>query len=312
VSSEGTTGSKNGKAKARSQRRKLAAVRFGMRALSAVAPPLAARVALKLFRTPRRHVPWDGEREIMERARSVRIDVRGRPIAAWTWGSGTPVLLVHGWGSAAGRLASFVEPLVASGLSVVAFDAPGHGATEGPRQSSLPEFMFAIEAAASEFGPFAGVVAHSLGGAATTLAMARAVPIARAVLLAPSSNPAGYTRQFAEIVGIPAGIRERMEAFVERHFGIPWSEFDVLAAARRITVPALVFHDRGDAEVVWSEGAALAESWPGAELVTMSGVGHTRIVHDPAVVDGAIRFLSTGRGAAAADPLSAAGSSYPI
>jgi len=297
-------------AKARSQKRKLAVVRLGMRALSAVAPPLAARVAMKLFRTPRRHVPWDGEREIMGKARSVRIDVRGRPVAAWRWGSGDSVLLVHGWGSAGGRLGSFVEPLIAAGFSVVTFDAPGHGATEGPRQSSLPEFMFTIEAAASEFGPFAGVVAHSLGGAATTLAISRGVPAGRVVLVAPSSNPAGYTRQFADIVGTPAGIRERMEGLVERYFGIPWSEFDVLAAARRIAVPGLVFHDRSDAEVSWSEGAALAEAWPGAELVTTNGLGHTRIVHDAGVVAGAVRFLESGRGAA---PLpSAAGTSYPI
>lgn len=265
-----------------------------MRALSAVAPPLAARAAEVLFRTPPRHVPWEREREILAQGRPTRIESRVGEIAGWTWGAGDTVLLVHGWGSAGGRLGSFVQPLIERGFAVFAFDAPGHGATGG-RQSSLPEFMFSIEAAASAFGGFAGIVAHSLGGAAATLAMAGGVRASRAVLLAPSSNPGGYTRQFAQIVGIPPGIRQRMEAAIERRFGLAWSEFDVLAAARRLTVPALVIHDRADAEVAWSEGDALASAWPGAELVTTRGLGHTRIVHDGDVVRHAVGFLGDGR-----------------
>lgn len=278
-------------------RRKLAAVRAGLRALSFVAPPLAARAAMVLFRTPPRHVPWEREREILAAGRPLRIDVRGRQIAGWTWGEGEPVLLVHGWGSTGGRLGSFVEPLVERGFSVVAFDAPGHGATAGPRQSSLPEFMFSIEGAAAAVGPFAGIVAHSLGGPATTLAMARGVRAARAVFIAPSSDPGSYTRQFAEIVGISPGIRERMENSVERRFGIPWRDFDVLSAARGLSAPALVIHDGADAEVPWSDGEALAKAWPGAEMVTTQGLGHTRIVHDADVVRRAALFVTEGRAA---------------
>ena len=276
--------------RARSARRKLVLVRAALRSLSAVAPPLAARAAMAVFRMPPRHQPWEREREILAAGRPTRLDARGRSVAGWAWGSGEPVLLVHGWGSTGGRLGSFVEPLVERGFSVFTFDAPGHGATGG-RQSSLPEFVFSIEAAAAVCGEFAAIVAHSLGGAAATLAIDRGVRARRAVLLAPSSNPDGYTRQFARIVGIPEGIRERMEAGVERRFGIPWSAFDVLAAGRRLSVPALIIHDAADAEVPWSEGDALAQAWPGAALVTTQGLGHTRIVHDADVVRRAVAFL---------------------
>jgi pimeloyl-ACP methyl ester carboxylesterase len=285
-------GRKNpGNGRARSHRRQLAVIRSGIRMLSAVSPPLAGRVAMALFRKPPRHAEWEREREILAMARPSPFSVRGRRVAAWTWGDGDPVLLVHGWGSTGGRLGSLVEPLVASGFSVVAFDAPGHGASGG-WQSSLPEFLFSIEAAAGRFGRFSGIVGHSLGGAATALAIGRGLAAERAVFLAPSSNPAGYTRQFAEALGLPSTVRERMETTVERLFGIPWSAFDVLAAARRATVPGLVIHDRGDSEVPWSEGEALARAWPGAELVTTRGLGHTRIVHDAEVVRRAVRFLA--------------------
>ena len=114
--------------RAEALRRKLRYVRAGLEVLRTVAPPLAARAALALFRTPPRHVPWDREAEILAAGRPLTLDAKGDSVRAWRWGEGAPVLLVHGWGSTAGRLGSLVEPLVASGRSVLAFDAPGHDA----------------------------------------------------------------------------------------------------------------------------------------------------------------------------------------
>ena len=278
--------------------RRLAAVRLGMRTLGAVAPPLAARAAVALFRRPPGHTAWEGESAILDEGRRASFPVRGAPVSAWTWGAGPSILLVHGWGSRGGRLGSFVHPLVDAGFSVVAFDAPGHGATGG-RLSSLPEFLFSIEAAHQVYGPFAGIIGHSLGGAAATLAVGRGVRAGRVVLLAPAADPAGYTRRFSEIVGIAPGVRERMEARLVREFGLRWAEFDVLAAARRLAVPLLVFHDESDGEVPFRDGAAIASAWQSGSIVTTRGLGHRRIVHDPAVVARAVEFLAARESGAA-------------
>jgi hypothetical protein len=40
----------------------------------------------------------------------------------------------------------------------------------------------------------------------------------------------------------------------------------------------LVVHDRDDDDTYWTEGAALAEAWPGAQLLTTTGLGHRRIL----------------------------------
>lgn len=281
---------------ATARRRKLAVMRAGMRTLGAVSPALAARAAETLFRTPPPHTPWEGERALLSQGEPAPLSVRGMPVAAWTWGKGDPVLLVHGWGSRGARLGSFVAPLVAAGHRVVAFDAPGHGGSDR-RRSSLPEFIFTIEAAHEVHGPFAAIVAHSLGGASAALAMARGVRAGRAVFLAPAADPAGYTRRFAEIIGIDDRVRERMEAQLVRRFGLRWPEFDVLEAARRVTTPLLVFHDQGDSEIPLSDGAAIVKAWRGAELVTTRGLGHRRIVHDPNVLARAVAFLLERGGA---------------
>jgi len=277
-----------------------AAIRVGIRTLGAIAPPLAARTAEALFRTPPRHAAAARaeDAQLFQDSRPGSLSVRGAPIASWSWGDGPPVLLVHGWGSRAARLGSFVAPLVAAGHRVVAFDAPGHGGA-ALRRSSLPEFIFAIEAAHEEHGPFTAIVAHSMGGAATTLAMARGVHADRAVFLAPAANPAGYFGMFASILGLSDPIRARVEERIVRRFGMRWPEFDVLGAASRLRAPLLVVHDETDSDVPFADGSAIAAAWPGGTLVSTRGLGHKKIVHDPAVVSRCVQFVARRQAPAA-------------
>ena len=155
------------------------------------------------------------------------LSLDGRPLAVWRWGRGPAVLLVHGWGSRGSRLASFIAPLTEAGYSVVAFDAPGHGASAG-RLSSLPQFISAIQRLAARARALEAIVAHSMGGAATTLAMARGLRSGRVVFLAPAADPAGYSERFAEMVGLTPDVLARMKRSIERRFGQSWDDFDVL------------------------------------------------------------------------------------
>ena len=271
-------------------------LRLLFRGLSAVSPAAAAALAMVLFRRPPRHRDSAEERDALAKAERLFLSLNGKPLAAWRWGHGPAVLLVHGWGSRGSRLVSFVVPLTEAGYSVVAFDAPGHGASAG-RLSSLPQFISAIEAVARELGSLEAIVAHSMGGAATTLAMARGLPVRRVVFLAPAADPAGYSERFAEVLGLTPDVLGRMKQSIEHRFGTPWDDFDVLRAARKMTAPLLVFHDRDDRDVAWTDGEAIAAAWPGAELVSTAGLGHRRIVHDPEVVARAVAFLARPKSA---------------
>lgn len=267
-------------------------IRAGLRALTVAAPPLAVRAAAALFRTPPRHKTSDAERQLLAAGRMRRLRAGSSEIATWTWGEGPTMILVHGWGSRGARLGSFVEPLVSSGYSVVTFDSPAHGDSSG-RLSSLPQFIEALLAVARSHKSIDGIVAHSMGGAAAALAMARGLEVERAVFLAPAANPGAYTRLFADILGIPNGIRERMERHFEEQFGLRWEEFDVTRSVSSYSIPLLVFHDREDREVAWGDGDAITRAWPGAELVTTRGLGHIRIVHDADIVRRAVAFLDS-------------------
>jgi hypothetical protein len=50
--------------------------------------------------------------------------------------------------------------------------------------------------------------------------------------------------------------------------------------------------------VPWRHGAAVAQRWPGARLLSTSGLGHRRILEDDAVVRAAADFIA-GRAAVA-------------
>jgi pimeloyl-ACP methyl ester carboxylesterase len=78
---------------------------------------------------------------------------------------------------------------------------------------------------------------------------------------------------------------------IERRVGIRMSELVVPRLAAGLSTPALVVHDRADAEVPWNDGAAIATAWPGARLVATEGLGHRRILRDRHVVSGAASFV---------------------
>jgi hypothetical protein len=269
----------------------------GVGRLSRVAPGAAAWVAERLFLTPPRHAAPYRERDLLARARPGSVRVEGRRIATWTRGSGPRIMLVHGWGGRGAQLGAFVEPLVASGFSVAWFDGPAHGASGG-RRATIPEMAAALRGVAAALGPVRGIVAHSGGGVGSAWAVRRwlldgfvDLPEALA-LIAPPADFRGYLERFAEACGLTAGARERLDRRLTARIGAPAEAFDLPRLVADLPPAALVVHDREDAEVPWAEGAAVAEAWPGAELVTTRGLGHRRILRDPAVIARVTVFLT--------------------
>jgi hypothetical protein len=266
-------------------------------ALERTAPAVAGWWADRLFFTPLRPSLSARLQAIVTTGRRFEVPFGGGRLPAWRWGSGPNVLLVHGWGSRGGHLAALAAALVEAGFSPVAFDSPAHGEAPGPR-TNVPEMARAAAAVAEAMGPLYGIVAHSVGAAVTALALQRGLPAARVVFLAPAGNPDGFTRTFAARLGLgPSSVRA-MRRRAERRIGLRFEDLDVRALARGQRVPLLVVHDREDGEIGWRDGAAVADAWPGAELLTTRGLGHHRLLKDAAVIARAVAFLGGREGRA--------------
>jgi pimeloyl-ACP methyl ester carboxylesterase len=252
---------------------------------------MASRVAADLFLKPRRYAPPEREREILADAAPFEVSLGATlAVQAWRWGSGPAVLLVHGWEGRGAQLAAFVRPLVDAGFSVVTYDAPGHGASAGKR-SSLPQFSWSVRCVADAVGAHA-VVAHSFGCAATTLALRDGLARRPLVFVAPPLNPADFVARFGDILGLDDSVLHRMKLRIEQRFFRKWTDYSLAHIAPAMTSPLLVVHDRDDSETYWNDGAALAQAWPGARMITTSGLGHRRILREPRVVEAVVQFVA--------------------
>jgi pimeloyl-ACP methyl ester carboxylesterase len=268
-------------------------LRTAFRTVGTVAPGVAARWAETIFCRPPRPDPRPSEEAFL--ATGTRLTVRsdGHDLAVWLWGEGPVVLLTHGWGGRAGRFSALAEALIASGFRVVLFDAPAHGASVG-QLASLPQFSRALRDVGSRFPSIHGVVGHSLGGAAVSLALYQGLKAERAVLLAPPADIYLFSRAFADHLRIPSRARSLMQRNLEYRLQISWEELHIPTLARNLSTPALVVHDLSDPEVPYQHSVEIAEAWPGAELVTTSGLGHRTILRDREVVRRTVEFLRGG------------------
>lgn len=270
-----------------------AAWKLGLRLLGGISTELAGRTAGRLFITPPRSKPSLDHAALFASARAFQVRLGRLRIAAWAWGEGPPVLLLHGWGGRALQFRALVPGLVASGFSAVALEAPGHGASDGAT-SSLVEFAEALFLVGRETGDAHAVVTHSLGGAAATMALANGLRARRAVFLAPPADAAEAFARFAALFELSPAVVDRAFERLEDRLHVSFARLNTRRLAPRMTTDLLVVHDRGDADVPYADGAAVAESWPGARLLTTEGLGHRRLLRDPEVVSAVTAFVRDG------------------
>jgi pimeloyl-ACP methyl ester carboxylesterase len=276
--------------------------RAALQTAFAVSDELGGRLAERMFVTPRRHARPERERAILASAREVTFDVtlrapghrERRRLAAWRWGFGPPVLLVHGWEGRGSQLGAFVEPLVAAGLSVVAFDAPGHGDSPGDRLY-LTDLADCIADVAAAIGALHGIIAHSFGAAGVLLAGARnGLAAPRHVMIAPNVLIDEALERFAGLVGLDRLDRELLERRLAAHTGVSIDALavDRLTAGRQAAL--LVVHDEGDREVPILHAERLVAAWPNAQLRKTHELGHRKILRDPAVIAEAVGVMREG------------------
>ncbi|MGW1346683.1 alpha/beta hydrolase family protein [Kribbella sp. NPDC002412] len=265
------------------------AVGAGLRAIGAVAPRLAGRAAFELWRRPlARGRVREAEREIHEAARVEVVD----GIVTYAWGDGRrPVLLVHGWRSRASRYAGFVTRLLELGYSPVSYDGPGHGDSTVPMGTIL-DHQRIITALAGKYGAFEGVIAHSLGVPFALYAARQGVAAGRIVSISGIADFGYLVERFGRELGLKTRVRAELKRSIERRLfdGDPevWTKYSVGPGAAEL----LVIHNDVDDVVDPAQVDVLLASYgPSARFSGKTGLGHGRILSDPAVIEEAVTFL---------------------
>lgn len=247
--------------------------------------PLSPDVAASIFLTPMRQPRKEPSAPLKAPDRIIATPVGN--VAVWQRGDGPAVLLVHGWSGTHNDLDSFVAPLLAAGRRLISIDLPAHGQSDG-KLASLPDMAKGVVHLANAIGPISGVIAHSIGCAATGLALHGGMKAARVALLAPPSRYTDFARAFAR----QAGIDPEALLTAIRKRGIDIDSVDYPAIAPALTSDALIMHSKDDQVVSFNNGMEIAAAWPGARFVACDGLGHRRILSDPDVISEAVRFLT--------------------
>ncbi|MBB3227253.1 pimeloyl-ACP methyl ester carboxylesterase [Luteibacter sp. Sphag1AF] len=268
-----------------------AAYRLGSR----LRPARTVAHAATLFQTP---LPSSRTRAAaalpVTRARRETLDVNGEAIASYVWGDPARqpyVLLVHGWSSFGLRFEAWAARLQALGFAAVAFDQPGHGCSAGTL-CTLPDFARTAAAVGRHYGNAHAVIAHSLGGAAVTLALGDGWSAERVVLIAPAADPEAATRRFARFVRLADRLRPELHRLLAERTQVAIEDLHVSLHAPRRHQKVMIVHDAKDRDVPLAEGELYESLWPGARLVRTTGLGHRKIVEDGDVVALIISFVS--------------------
>ena len=286
-----------------------APIRLGFRLMPKISEGLTARAAEHLFCRPRRFQGKAEERAWLANAAPFPLRVGKQTLEGYSWGQGPTVLLVHGWEGRAGQMTPLVPALCEAGFRVVTWDALGHGDSPG-RTSSFVAFVDGIWAAMRAVGDVHGIVAHSMGAAASGLALHEGLEVRKTVFIAPPYSMEFYADEFARLLGLSASVHERMVRSMERRFAIRLSELSFDNVELPNPDSLLMIHDVEDQEVPFELSERIVQRWPSVRLLATRGLGHKRILRDAQVVRSVTRYLKQDAPITKADGLVLAPQSY--
>ena len=274
----------------------LKVVRAGFGTLGYIFPRQAAKIAYRLFSTPRKRARHKYSDTILEQARVFEFLFGKQLLKAYEWGRGEKtILLVHGWESRGTALRSFVPALLEQGYRVVAFDGPAHGDSPG-RWVHLVLYARAIRAIINHLGGIEGLIAHSFGGAASIYSLAHLSPktkVKRIVLIGVPNRMEKIMEGAVKTLNIPQPVARRFRNRLESIMGMPMHQADIASGYGKAQVESLmIVHDKEDHVVPLQAAKEIYESWDNAHLLIADGYGHYQIMKNPDVVERVSRFLT--------------------
>jgi pimeloyl-ACP methyl ester carboxylesterase len=194
------------------------------------------------------------------------------------------VVVLHGADSVKENHFDFARACAASGLAALAYDARGHGESEGALDGRA---IADVARMADLLRERAGVEAIGLRGSSMggyfALAAAGASRAAGVVAICPASA-----------AGLATGVRAGRFAFAAEVDALValLDAHDETEAARALDVPLLLMHAEGDEVVPVQLSRALHAAAPRSKLVVTPGGHHRSIQHDEELQGAAVRFLA--------------------
>ena len=227
------------------------------------------------------------------------LTVGGLRIRYRTTGKGSPLLLLHGWGTSLDTFGPMAEDLGRFNR-ITAFDFPGHGQSDLPPGAwTVDDFVRLTRSVMADLGiERASVLGHSFGGrVAIKLAAAHPEKVDRLVLVDAAGVPPPQTirrrlkrlaSRFANMVGRLGrpgqAVRRRIVARIAspdykaagplRDTFLAVVREDLRPVMPQIKAPTLLIWGESDDDTTLADAHAMEKLIPGARLLILKNAGH--------------------------------------
>jgi pimeloyl-ACP methyl ester carboxylesterase len=268
------------------------AVHATLNGLWKCSPKLAEHLVRQAFFAPSAYTASAKEQAWLEKGSRFEILARDKVIQGWKWGTGPGVLLAHGWSGRGIQLHRFIEPLLQDGHSVITYDGPGHGESEG-KTTNYFEWTDTVRAILNSVHGYNihGVVAYSLGASAVLNGLEKENRELRTVFIAPALRLTEMLLRGFDDCGVPAPLYRKLIKELENEYGYDVQRDNPRNLLERVQSKILIVHDKDDARVPYVESQEAASRHENVSLHTTEGLGHKDILSDESVVHQAVDYV---------------------
>jgi pimeloyl-ACP methyl ester carboxylesterase len=267
------------------------------RLLGMVAPAIAAKWAYRIWYSTRRFRESEHDSRWRKQAQLQMLDHEVGKIAVYRWGEDDKpvVLCVHGWNGRASQFATMVPALLKADYQVVAFDAPGHGLSEG-NSTNIFRISAVLKTLADQYPSLQAIISHSFGGMVSAHAIKHhGISVQKLIMVASPVSTRYLIDLFAQSMYIDQRVMQRFDKMLRHEFGDDvYDKVSVEQNLKNTEIPILLVHDKQDTAVSWRNSERIAEVTSSAVVIYTEGHGHRRLLRDKKLIRKMVNFIKTG------------------
>lgn len=272
--------------------------RQAFRAMGLLAPAIAAAWAYRIWLSTRRYRESEHDKRWRQQAQLHMLDHPQGRIAIYRWGEPDMpmVLCLHGWNGRASQFATMLPVLLKAGYQVVAFDAPGHGKSDG---SSTNIFRIAevLQSVVEHCPPAQAIITHSFGGMVAAYAIKHLkISVPKLIMIASPVSIRYLIDLFAQSLAFNPRVMRRFDRMNRAEFGEDvYEKCSAEQNLKNSELPILLIHDKQDKSVSWRNSERIVATAANATVIYTEGHGHRRLLRDRKLIKKIVNFIKTGK-----------------
>jgi pimeloyl-ACP methyl ester carboxylesterase len=260
--------------------------------LAIVFPKQVGRIGFHMFCRPQSGKLKAHNMPFLNKADDLSFMHEGNLLKVYRWGKGrVKIALLHGWGDNSARWKHLVNYLRHEDCTIIALDAPAHGASGG-KTLHIPKYSSAIKALAQRVGGFDVTVTHSFGGACAIYALSldKNIPLGDLAIIASPGEVKDFFTYYKNMLGLSDLTMQLVHDHFKKEIGHDKEYFSIKSLAHNVQNKSLIIHDVEDRSCPYKYAKMLNQELKNSELMTTTGLGHK--MKSPIVYEAIAQFCN--------------------